>query len=235
MKKAVLNILATIALATGLVACLPARAGEAKTENRTTEKFSGIEVGSVFEVEILQGADCAVKLDVYDGDLLAKITTEVRKGVLYVETKDIKEVKGKFKVTITAPAYDRIGISGAANAYTTSSIKAANLKLDCSGAAEVKLAITADNVDADFSGASQVELNGSASMVSMDASGASHFNGHGFEINTCKLDASGAAKTELNVSKILEVDASGAASVLYKGSPDKKVDISGAASVKASK
>jgi|GEM_PF-5456687 len=171
------------------------------TDNRTPGKFQGIQVGGAFEVEIIQGSECKVALEVYDAALLPKIRTEVRGGVLHVETKDVEKISGKMKITVTAPSYESIGLSGAAQAVSKGELKSGRMKLNCSGAAKADLALSVDNLDAQASGASHLNLKGKTGSMNVQCSGASHVKAFSFEATNGVLDASGASKVQINVKE----------------------------------
>lgn len=205
-------------------------------ESRTVSNFNGVDAGGVFEVELAQGAACSVQLDVYDAALLPKIKTEVRKGVLYIESKDLENVKGKLKVIITAPAYGKISLSGAAHGHSTTDIKSDAICIDCSGAAHLDLSLAAGSANIDASGASSLNLKGTAQKVYMDVSGSADVKAANFVTGNLDVEASGAAHLDVNATQHLDASASGASQVSYKGEPaERQIDISGAASVSKNK
>src|SRR5688500_4759608 len=81
--------------------------GNIVTEARDTGDFKGIDVSSVFQVEIVAGEDFTVEVEA-DDNLLPLIKTEVRSGVLHIETVERIKSRNGLKVRISAPAVDAI-------------------------------------------------------------------------------------------------------------------------------
>lgn len=231
MKKTILIALVFAAASAGLSSCINAHAQEPKTELRQPGQFTGIEVGGAFEVELVQGGECSVKIEVNDGALLEKISTSVSRGVLHVESKGMENVKGKIRLVITAPAFESAELSGAVSVGSAAILKSEKFHLEASGAARVNLNLDAGSMETEISGASQVELKGRSSSAQIEASGASLLQFASLEIGTCHVRASGASSVSLKVSKDLHVNASGASNVTYSGGASVEKNASGAASI----
>ena len=172
--------------------------GNIVTEKRDLDDFTGIDVGGVFEVEVVSQKDFSVEIDA-DDNLLPLIKTEVRGGILRISTEEDLKSKNTIRVRISAPDIDRIEASGVSK-VAVADLKNEELKLDISGVSKVKLAGQTGNLSVDISGASYVTAeNLKAGIATVDASGASHVN--------------------VNVSEELVADASGASKINYTGSP----------------
>ena len=172
--------------------------GNIVTEKRDLDGFTGIDVGGIFEVEVVSQKDFSVEIDA-DDNLLPLIKTEVRGGVLRISTEEDVKSKNPIRVRISAPDIDRIEASGVSK-VAVADLKNEELKLDISGVSKVKLAGQTGNLSVDISGASHVDAkNLKAGIATVDASGASHVN--------------------VNVSEELVADASGASKIIYTGSP----------------
>ena len=172
--------------------------GNIVTEKRDLDGFTGIDVGGIFEVEVVSQKDFSVEIDA-DDNLLPLIKTEVRGGVLRISTEEDVKSKNPIRIRISAPDIDRIEASGVSK-VAVADLKNEELKLDISGVSKVKLAGQTGNLSVDISGASHVDAeNLKAGIATVDASGASHVN--------------------VNVSEELVADASGTSKIIYTGSP----------------
>ncbi len=171
--------------------------GTMGTEARDLNWFKGVDVGGKFEVEITAQKDFGVEIQA-DDNLLQYVRTEVRNGVLHIETTR-KISPSSLRVKVWAPEIDNLDISGVAK-VTVTNIKASSFTLDSSGASKVNLAGETEKLNIDVSGATKIDAE---NLRAVDAN----------------VDASGAAGVTVNVSRELRGDTSGAAKVLYVGTP----------------
>jgi hypothetical protein len=187
--------------------------GNVVTENRGLSGFKAVEVGGVFNVEIVAQKEFSVEVEA-DDNLLPLIKTEVHNGVLEISTEKRIRSKTRMTIRIGAPDIERLEISGVAK-VSLADVSNEKLTVDTSGASKVMLAGQTRDLTIDVSGASKVDA---ASVSSVNAF----------------VDASGASKVLVNVSGDLKADLSGASTVTYSGTPtniDKKT--SGASKVVA--
>ncbi len=172
--------------------------GNLATEKRDVTNFQEIEVGGVFEVEIVAQKDFSVEIEA-DDNLLYLIKTEVSGGVLRLETEKIISTKNAIRVRISAPNIENLNVSGASKVSLTN-LRNENLQIDSSGASKITVAGETENLTVDVSGASKIDAE---NLKSENAS----------------IDASGASKVSVFVANELKSDASGASSIIYSGSP----------------
>lgn len=172
--------------------------GNVVLEKRDVGDFNGVDVGGVFQVEIVAQKDPGVEIEA-DDNLLPLIKTEVNGGVLKISTNGNIKSKSAIRVRISALDIDSIEASGASK-VSVSDIKNSELKIDTSGA-------------------SKVTLSGETGSLSVDISGASSLNANGLKAENATVDASGASYADVNVSEQLIADASGASKINYSGSP----------------
>ncbi len=194
-----------------LLACGQAGSGTSKTEPRTAEAFSAIEVGGGFELQIRQGSPPSVNLT-GDDNLLPLYRTEVRDGVLHVDTTEKVRPKVGPKLEVVVSSLTRVGVSGAVSGSLTD-LKGAALALDLSGAADLT-------------------LKGAVDSLKIEASGAADIDSTGLDAKVVEIGASGAGDLRVSATETLKVDVSGAADVKYKGDPKRVTkSISGVGSV----
>jgi hypothetical protein len=105
-------------------------------------------------------------------------------------------------------------------------------EMKVSGTSNIQGEIKSNKIKFDASGSSGAGLTGTANDISIDLSGASGFNAGDLNVQTAKVDLSGACSATINVANTLKGDLSGASTVKYKGSPNIKVHSSGASKVK---
>ena len=188
--------------------------GNIATEKREVAKFDSVDVGGVFQVEIVAQKDFGVIVEA-DDNLLPFIVTEVRGNTLNVKTKKRKRfsTSNPIRIKVFAPNIENLEVSGVAK-VSLSNIDNDSLKIDSSGA-------------------SKINLEGKSKNLNIDISGATRVNAKELKTEKASVDASGASKAYVFASNELKTDLSGASKVVYSGNPtniDKK--LSGASSIK---
>ncbi|MGD9563515.1 MAG: head GIN domain-containing protein [Pyrinomonadaceae bacterium] len=172
--------------------------GHVVTESRDIKGFSGVDVGGTFQVEITARKDFAVEVSA-DDNLLSLITTEVRNGVLHIETEGRVSTDNPLKITISAPEIESIAASGVSNVGLVN--------------------VTGSELRVDASGASKVNVTGDIARLTAEASGASAINAEGVTAGSAEVSASGASRILVFATEDLHSEASGAATVLFSGNP----------------
>jgi hypothetical protein len=205
--------------------------GVERTESRNVSTFKGVDVGGAFDVEITCGADTKVEI-IGDDNLLQEVQTEVRGGVLNIETHKSISPKLKMRIRITTPDLVSLSSSGASD-VVINGVKNEKFSVETSGAGSVKASIQTNDLRIETSGAGDVNVNGSAKTLTMETSGAADINARDLKAEKVRVDVSGAGDVQVSVSEELSVTVSGAGDVQYYGNP--KVvnqDVSGAGSLR---
>jgi len=201
-------------------------------EDRAVSNFSALDVGGAFKIYLTQGNEEKLTVEA-DADDMADIITEVVGSKLKIYTRS--GWHGNFHgmiIYLTFKQLDDIGFSGAVEVESQMPLSFEDLRMDISGAAEIKMDFTASKYDAEFSGASEVEFTGKCQKGYIELSGASEFDAENLEFTDLVIELSGASDTRVNATGELNIDASGASSVRYKGGAKVTVNSSGASSVK---
>ena len=188
--------------------------GKLASETRDVGRFTGVDVGGVFQVEMTAQKEFGIEIEA-DDNLLPLIKTEVRGGVLIIETEQKVSTNNPLRIRISAPNIDNIEASGASK-VTLAAVKNSELRVDTSGASKVNIDGETANLTIEVSGASAVDAeNLRAEDANVDASGASHVSV--FAVNDLRSDASGASKIVYSGSpKNIEKKSSGASSIREK-------------------
>ncbi len=173
--------------------------GEIVTQSRNLGDFHSVRVSVPAKVFITQGSQQSIQVETHE-NIVGIVETYVMDGTLRVEIdRNIRNL-GTLNVYITAPDFQKLSLSGAANLRSEG-----NLILD-----DLALSV---------SGASDIDINGNVDVLTVRSSGASEVRG--FSLLTKKVDAkiSGAGSLRVTVSEELRVDLSGASNAYYKGQP----------------
>lgn len=172
--------------------------GVIKSETRQTAEFKGVDAGGIFNVEVTLGKGFGVEVEA-DDNLLEHIRTEVRGGVLKIETAKRLKSDSPIRVRVSAPDLETVEVSGASKMSVTG-VNNAALKIDTSGA-------------------SQLKVDGFTSNLTVDISGASKIEASNLKAENASVDASGASSVNLFVTGRLVSEASGASKIAYEGTP----------------
>jgi len=228
-------LLAVILFCSGFAAYSQKVVNDANAEARTVGSFHAIQISNAFEVLITQNAQEGVAVSANNKEDISGIKTSVDNGVLKIwfDQKGWWPKNRKLKAYISIKNVDEIKAGGASNIKIDGSLSSSGLKLDFSGASDLKGKLNVNGLlDIHVSGASDVQIDGTADEVRIDASGASDVKAYDFRTTNCTVDASGASSIKITVDKELSAKLSGASSVSYKGTAMiRDIKTSGASSI----
>ena len=219
MKKIWLPVLLLIAF--GTAGHAQKTINDPNVEVRAAKNFQAIEISNAFDVYLTQGNEESVAVSASELKYRENIKVDVRDGVLIIRYDN----KGKWqtgnkklRAYISFKQLNKLNVSGACDVFIVEQWKAENLKIDLSGASNLRGNISAKKLMIDLSGASDLTLTGNADQLDVEASGASDFKGYDLAVEYCDAKASGASDIKVTVNKELSAQASGASDVKYKGS-----------------
>ena len=228
-------LLAVILVCLGFAAYSQKVVNDANAEARTVGSFHAIHISNAFEVLISQNAQEGLAVSANNKEDISGIKTSVENGVLKIwfDQKGWWPKNRKLKAYISIKNVDEIKAGGTSNIKIDGSLSSAALKLDFSGASDLKGKLNVNGLlDIHVSGASDVQIDGTADEVKIDASGASDVKAYDFRTTNCTVDASGASSIKITVDKELSAKLSGASSVSYKGTAMiRDIKTSGASSI----
>lgn len=242
MKRAIASVLMAVLLTSGLlVSCqgvMVTGSGNLKTESFNFSDFTGVEVGSAFEVEVVQSGSYSVSITA-DDNLFDYIQVSKEGTTLKIRLKMAQYIATTTRAEITMPQLRSLELSGAtrgtvsgfsstenlgmevsgASSLDLMEMSAGDVELEISGASRVNGDIAAGDADFDVSGASNVQLQGSANDIIVDASGASSAELAAFPVHNANVILSGASNGTVNLDGRLDADLSGASRLSYIGQP----------------
>jgi Putative auto-transporter adhesin, head GIN domain len=172
--------------------------GHSITERRSVDAFKSIETSGIFHVIAVAQKDFGLEVEA-DDNLLPLITTDVRDGVLHIESEKHFKTASPVIVRVWAPDIEKVDVSGVSS-LTLSNIKNSDLQIEGSGA-------------------SKITVSGETAKLGIDISGAAKVFADELQAENAVIDASGASQISVNVSREINSDLSGASKVEYSGSP----------------
>jgi Putative auto-transporter adhesin, head GIN domain len=211
---------------------------DANAEPRSVKDFTGIEVSGAISVYLSQGTEDALAISASSQEIVKKIKTEVRNGILHIYFDE----KGfnwngwgntKMKAYITFKQLNHIESSGACNVKVIGIFKADNLVVSLSGASDFTGDLAIEKLDLNVSGATKSTLSGKVNQLMLGVSGASSVRAYDLVSNMATIGASGASSVHVSVDSLLSATASGSSSITYKGAAElKKMIKTGVSSIK---
>lgn len=229
MKKLLIGIIAV----TALVSCRNIHgSGNITRENRQTGNFTGIEVGSALEVEVVSGATNTVVVEA-DDNLLHYVRTTVKGGILEIHNKGgVSITNGHMKVFVSAPLLKMIRLTGASNLKTMDTLRGMEkFTAEVSGASKLVAQVDAPSVSLEATGAANIIINGRTRSLNVEATGSSSVKAEELLSESGKVHASGAASAKVFTSVSIRAKASGAATIRYRGGGIAEIEKSGAGNV----
>lgn len=172
--------------------------GNLKNEKREVSEFKAVKVGGVFKVEITAQKDFDVQIEA-DDNLLQYINTEIDGETLELSTSKKISSRNPIIVRIGAPDIENLEVSGASSVFVNN--------------------LNNDSLKVDLSGASNVKTEGVTKNLKIELSGASRFDAEKLQAENVSVEASGASKADVFASMKLDADLSGASKVTYSGNP----------------
>lgn len=248
MRKAITRMILTGILITAilLVGCsrtvpiprLINGSGKVVTKELNFAGFTYVEVGSVFEVELVESGSYLTAITA-DDNLFDYIEVSQDGEILRIRLTPTYNYSGvTLKAKITLPKLSGLHLYGATNgtvkgfqssndfklqlsgaSYLDIHLGTGDTKLEISGATRVTGSLEAHDIEFRVSEAGKVELEGSANKMTLNASGASKLKLADFPVDQANVTLSGASEVNINVSGRLDIILTGASKLRYKGDP----------------
>ena len=193
-------------------------------EVRNVSSFTGIKVSGGIDVYLSQSNQYALAVSASDEKFNANIKTEVRDGILNISYDGNSfplSPNRKLRAYISFKTLVSLEGSDASDFIITETFKANSIKIELSGASEIKGRLHFDNLLLNIGGASVAKINGSGKNIKINASGASDIKNYDLVVDNCIAELSGASDVKITINNSLSAKASGASLLYYKGNPEK--------------
>jgi len=235
-----IGVLMALTALLGLTACQMTGvtgSGSIVTEAREVSGFTRISVSGAGSVVLVQGAAEGAVVET-DDNLMKYVRTEVRDGVLYLDTSatgkpvNLRPSK-EILYTVTFRDLDGIVISGAGD-VTADAIAIPALDIAVSGAGDISIGdLRTEKLGVAVSGAGDITLSGEARVQSVAISGAGSYKAGDLRSASAVVAISGTGDATVWVTDRLEAEVSGVGSVSYYGEPAVERSVSGVGSIEA--
>ncbi|MGB3712977.1 MAG: head GIN domain-containing protein [Candidatus Promineifilaceae bacterium] len=216
-------------------------ATEKVTEKREVSGFDRVYVRDIGEVILTQGEKESLVVEA-DSDLISKVKTEVRGGVLNLEvgrgwldklTLGLSELSGKrVKYYLTVREINELKISGKGD-IAAEKIDSDRLSVGISGLGNVNIdSLNTGKLSVSISGRGEFASAGSVVHQMVNISGSGEYKAIDLESQSTIVKISGQGNASVWANEELEANISGFGKVEYRGSPTVSHSISGLGSVR---
>lgn len=171
------------------------------SQTRSVPAFRGLDVAGVVGADVTLGQAAGVTIS-GDADLIDKVSTQVRDGVLVVDTRELQHVHRRnmrLHATITAPDLRSLTVSGTGSIAVT-------------GVANDQLAVS-------VSGTGAIKASGSTGALNVQLSGTGEVAGRDLAAKDVVVDIRGTGSARLNATRSVDARISGTGSLSVHGHP----------------
>ena len=193
-----------------------------ETQDRHLSGFSSVNVAGSFDVYITQGNTESVKVEA-DDEVIDKIITEVKGGVLKIYTKSSNGFNWNWSgekkrvVRVTAKDLTAINLTGSDDVYFKEGIRTQNLIVNLSGSGDITGKIDVKNLQSSLVGSGDISLNGRADNSVVKVSGSGDYSGRNLITTNTVVKVIGSGDASVNVSDKLDASVAGSGDVHYAG------------------
>lgn len=193
--------------------------------------FDKLEMGSAFNIEVIQGTEFSV---ITEGDRrnLDDLIVQVFDGKLRIKYDNNRNRKYTTYIYITMPSLKEVDFGGASESRISGFSNTGEFTVKLSGASKSLIAADAEALRLVLSGASRLSMESEGIQnVRADLSGASFMDLYQAPTAQANIELSGASEAKVAVSNALTLKASGASTLWYRGSPSIDSELSGASTI----
>ena len=202
---------------------------------RNVSEFSAIKVSGGIDVYLSQSDEDAVAVSASDEEDRDNIKTEVSRGVLniYYDDHSFKFIRNRqLRAYVSFRKLESIQGSGASDFIINEKLSGNSVKIQLSGASDMKGEVDLSNAEVDLNGASTMKISGKIENLKIEASGASDLKNYDLMVDNCIAQLSGASDVKITVNKSISAKASGASNLDFKGNAERRdVSSSGASNI----
>jgi hypothetical protein len=206
--------------------------GERVEETRELAAFSRVRSNSELDVQVVQGAEQALSLNL-DSNLIDLVRTRVSDDTLYIETReDIGEMVDGPHVQITLPAITAAKLAGSGSMKLAFDEPELPLDLYLSGSGSMRFEGKAAAIGAFLSGSGDIRLAGEASDARLGLSGSGSIDGRHLTTESADIDLSGSGDVSAHAQSSVRVALTGSGNIdIYGGAAVETYDTSGSGEI----
>lgn len=204
-------------LLTGIMAITHAFAQQALSPK--TSPFTEVSIIGNFDVELVQGAKEAIKLESENVDLSKVSISHSGKKLKIKASKMLFSNRRNIQLKITYVQLNSINLNGGAKLYAADTIKSESLKLLCRNGATIDAKTIANNLFVRMGQGGVITLDGNCSNLKVEATNGAIFNAYGLTSDNADLLSNSGAIVKVGKSKNIVASAVLGGQISYRGNP----------------
>lgn len=213
MKRALsVSSVSGLSLFALMLALGAAHADPQGSEPRSVPAFHAVELAGTLEVAVAVGKAQSVQVS-GEADLIGKVTTVVKDGVLFLDTPRDLRRHHHLHVAVTVPELSAVSLSGTGEMKVTG--------------------VTGERFAIAVSGTGDLSIKGSTGSLRVDVGGTGQVAARDLTAKSAVVDVSGTGSATLYVTESLEADVTGTGSIEVHGKPAKvRKSVTGVGSIR---
>lgn len=207
--------------------------GTGEPEQRVLDvgPFTGLEVDGALDVVITHGAQQRVVVEA-QRELLDLVTTEVRKGVWNLSTRQAYATDKPFTVRIEMPRLDHLTLDGSGDVMADSVFGAGRTSIALRGSGDVVArALSEERLTVTLGGSGDITLTGTADRMDGTIDGSGTIHALDLAAAHAEVVVQGSGDLELTAIEELDATVGGSGNVRYRGQPKLTSRVQGSGTV----
>jgi hypothetical protein len=181
------------------------------SEIRSVSAFHGVELAGTLGVEITVGKPASVQIQ-GEADLLSKVTTTVKDGILVLDTPHNLHRRNHLRAVVTVPDLGSVSVSGTGG-------------MTVSGVANDRLAVSLEGTGA-------VSVTGTTGTLQVVVEGTGQLNARDLTAKAVAIEVSGTGQASVHATDSLEAKVTGTGAIDVHGRPARvKKTVSGVGAI----
>ena len=196
--------------------------GPTVSENRNVRGFKGFKSGISADITLKQTSGSFNVSVEGQKNIIALLKTDVVDGILKIGFEKGYSIgyKSPLKITIEAPSFEVLGMSGSGNVRTSGAISGDKMTISISGSGDFDINdLKYNTLSVGISGSGDVDLAGSVESIDLSISGSGDLDAENLKAQKANCRVSGSGNISLYVSKELDASVSGSGDIRYSGKP----------------
>ncbi len=190
-------------------------------DRRVLPAFSKVSVGEAISLTLVPGDKNEAKVSVKGNISLPDVETSVHGSWLRIRITGSHRGNTEVAIVLTYKSLAELNISSAASVKTKGPVKATDLTIEVSSAADADLEILTKELTVEVSSAANLTLAGSTVTQEVSVSSAAEYDGADLACEMADVTVSSAGSARIAASRELKAEANSGGTIKYSGTPQK--------------
>ncbi len=187
---------------------------------RVLADFTKVDVGQAIRLTLVPGSKNEAEVKAGANISLQDVETEVRGSRLRIKILGSHQGSTRVTITLTYKSLSGLTISSAASVTTRGPIKADELEVEVTSAADARLEVEVKQLDVEVSSAADLTLHGKAVAQRVSVASAGKYDGDELTCEKVNVKVSSAGSARVSSHKELEAEANSGGTIKYRGNPE---------------